>query len=62
MEKEYFDLIAGKKVYLTCRQEYYHFDGNGWNIEPNLVSNQEKVDTRMICTRITHQWMVTKIQ
>ena len=28
--------------------ECYYFDGNEWNIEPNLVSDKEEGDTKMI--------------
>ena len=33
---------------LDMQTECYYFDGNEWNIELNLVSNQEKAVSRMI--------------
>ena len=33
---------------LGMQTECYYFDGNEWNIELNLVSNQEKAVSRMI--------------
>ena len=35
-------------IYLVCRQEWYYFDGNEWNIKLNLNLNQEEADARMI--------------
>ena len=41
-------MISGKSVNLTCGQVCHYFDGKEWKTEPELESNQEEADTRMI--------------
>ena len=44
----YFNLISRKSVNLTCGQVCHYFDGKEWKTKPELVSNQEEADPRMV--------------